>query len=60
MTAYHGQTLTQTTLGQLYALWDFQSRTVVIQPIVGLRFLTILGMNFGAFTNESAVMVDRE
>jgi hypothetical protein len=33
MTAYPGQALTRTTLGQLCAsLWDFQSRPVVIQP----------------------------
>ena len=33
MTAYPGQTLTRTTLGQLCAaLWDSQSRTVEIQP----------------------------
>ena len=33
MTAYPGQTLTWTMLGKLYvALWDSQSRPVVIQP----------------------------
>jgi hypothetical protein len=33
MLAYPGQTLTRTTLGQLFAtLWDSQSRLVVIQP----------------------------
>ena len=33
MTAYPGQTLTQTMLGQLCtALWDSHSRPVVIQP----------------------------
>jgi hypothetical protein len=33
MTAYPGQTLTRTTLGQLCAaLWDSQSQSVVIQP----------------------------
>ena len=33
MTAYPGQTLTQTMLGQLCtALWDSKSRPVVLQP----------------------------
>ena len=50
MTAYPGQTLTQTMLGQLCAaLWDSQSWSVVIQPrIEPGSVVTTLALRYSA------------